>query len=137
MTATQDTSGYRAELRATGGLVAWTVAWAASLALARFGPELWGDSPQVTWAAVLLNLAVGIGWIIAFTRFLRALDDLQRKIVQDALAVTLGVGWVAGFGYVVAETTGLVSVEVEAAILPAFMGVVFIVAFVVGKIRYR
>lgn len=137
MTAPQDAGGYRAELRTTGGLVAWTIAWAASLALARFGPGLWGDSSAMSWAAVLLNLAVGVGWIVAFTRFLRALDDLQRKIVQDALAVTLGAGWVVGFGYVVADAAGLVRVEAEIAILPAFMGVVFMIAFVVGKIRYR
>lgn len=137
MDASQDAGRYRAELRTTGGLVAWTIAWAASLALARFGPGVWGESEAASWAAVFLNLAVGVAWIVAFTRFIRALDDLQRKIVQDALAVTLGVGWVVGFGSVVADTAGLVPAGVELAVLPALMGVVFVVAFVVGKIRYR
>lgn len=137
MQATPDT-GYRDSLRATGGLVAWTVAWAASLALARFGPEVWGDSrPAATWAAVVANLIVGFGWIVAFTRFLRALDDLERKIMLDALAVTLGVGWVVGFGYVVTDLAGLVSLEMGVAALPVFMGVVFVVAFVVSRLRYR
>jgi hypothetical protein len=86
---------------------------------------------------VAVNLAVGIGWIVAFTRFLGALDELQRKIMQDALAVTLGVGWVVGFSYVVADTASLVARDVDIAVLPALMGVVFVIAFVVGKIRYR
>ncbi|GAA1755761.1 hypothetical protein GCM10009747_12460 [Agromyces humatus] len=138
MDAPQDAVSYRAETRATGGLVAWTLAWTATLALARFGPGFWGDlHPVVTWAAVVANLVVGVGWIVAFTRFLRALDDLQRKIVQDALAIALGAGWVVGFGYVVADAAGLVPVEVEVAALPALMGVVFLAAFVIGKIRYR
>ena len=51
----------------------------------------------------MLNVLVGVGWIVAFTRFLPTLDELQRKIMQDALAVTLGAAWVVGFGYVVAE----------------------------------
>ncbi|WP_456789663.1 hypothetical protein [Cellulomonas sp. P5_C5] len=137
MQASQETSGYRAEMRATGGLAVWTLAWTASLALARFAPELWGDTrPAATWAAVVLNVLVGVGWIIAFTRYLNALDELQRKIMQDALAVTLGAAWVAGFGYVVAEAAGLVD-EVSAAALPVFMSVVFLVAFAAGKIRYR
>ena len=137
MQASPETGSYRAELRATGGLAVWTVAWAASLALARFAPELWGDSrPAATWAAVVLNALVGVGWIVAFTRFLRALDELQRKIMQDALAVTLGAAWVAGFGYVVAEAAGLVD-EVSVAVLPVFMGLVFVVAVAVGRIRYR
>ena len=137
MQASPETGSYRAELRATGGLAVWTVAWAASLALARFAPELWGDSrPAATWAAVVLNVLVGVGWIVAFTRFLHALDELQRKIMQDALAVTLGAAWVAGFGYVVAEAAGLVD-EVSVAVLPVFMGLVFVVAVAAGRIRYR
>ena len=90
-----------------------------------------------SWAAVAANLVVGIGWIVAFTRFLRAIDELQRKIMQDALAVTLGVGWVVGFAYVVADDAGLVAHDVDIAVFPALMGVVFMIAFVVGKIRYR
>ena len=127
------------EIKATARLVSWTVAWVASVALARFGPGLLGDQPQrvAGWAAVAINLAVGIGWIVAFTRFLGALDELQRKIMQDALAVTLGVGWVVGFGYVVANASDLIDRDLNVALLPALMGVVFVVAFVVGRIRYR
>ncbi|WP_144122942.1 hypothetical protein [Catellatospora sichuanensis] len=127
------------ELKASVGLVLWTLAWAASLALAKFGPRLLWDPPQqvASWVAVAVNLAVGIGWIVAFTRFLHALDELQRKIMQDALAVTLGVGWVVGFAYVVADAVGLVARDVNVAVLPALMGVVFMVAFAVGKLRYR
>ncbi|UUU36754.1 hypothetical protein JIX56_47015 [Streptomyces sp. CA-210063] len=127
------------EIKASARLVLWTFAWAATLALAKFGPQLLWDPPQrvAGWAAVAVNLAVGIGWIVAFTRFLRALDELQRKIMQDALAVTLGVGWILGFAYVVTDDASLVARDVDIAVLPALMGVVFVVAFVVGKIRYR
>jgi hypothetical protein len=127
------------EIKASARLVLWTFAWAATLALAKFGPQLLWDPPQrvAGWAAVAVNLAVGIGWIVAFTRFLRALDELQRKIMQDALAVTLGVGWILGFAYVVTDDASLVAHDVDIAVLPALMGVVFMIAFVVGKIRYR
>ena len=111
----------------------------ATLALAKFGTgSVWDQQQQmVSWAAVAVNVVVGIGWIVAFTRFLRALDELQRKIMLDALAITLGVGWVAGFGYIVADTADLVAREVNVAVLPALMGAVFMVAFAVGKFRYR
>ena len=138
MSAPQGADGYKAEIKTAGGLVAWTVAWAASLAIARFGPALWGDSQTgITWVAVVANVVIGVGWIAAFTRFLRALDDLQRKIVQDALAVALGAGWVLGFGYFVADAAGLIAAEVDFAALPAVMGIVYLMAFAVGKIRYR
>jgi hypothetical protein len=129
----------RNEIRATGWHVLWTFAWMATLALAKFGPRvLWEPSLRwASWGAVAVNLAVGVGWIVVFTRFLRAVDELQRKIMQDALAVTLGVGWVVGFAYVVADGAGLVDRDVDIAALPVLMGAVFVIAFFVGKVRYR
>jgi hypothetical protein len=138
--AHSEAGGHRDAIMTTARLAIWTLAWLATLAVARFGPELLWDGqqqPVASWAAVIANLAVGIGWIVAFTRFLRGLDELQRKIMQDALAVTLGVGWVVGFAYVVADNAGLVADRVDIAALPALMGVVFVIAFVVGNIRFR
>jgi hypothetical protein len=125
------------EMKAAARFALWTLAWAATLALAKFGPRLLWDPPQrlASWSAVAVNLAVGIGWIIAFTRFLRVLDELQRKIMQEALAVTLGVGWIVGFAFVVTDAANLADVNIAA--LPALTGVVFMIAFAVGKIRYR
>ena len=132
------TEVYRAELKGSGVLVAWGFAWVASLALARFGPEMWGESQQaVTWVAVGINLVAGVGWIVAFARFLRTIDDLQRKIVQDALAAALGAGWVLGSAYVVADAGGLLADGIDLVVLPIIMGATFLVVFLVGKIRYR
>ncbi len=139
MHAHNETGGHRDSIKTTARLVLWTLAWLATLALARFGPGLlWSPQQSVaSWVAVAANLVVGIGWIVAFARFLRGLDDLERKIMLDALAVTLGVGWVGGFAYVVADAAGLVADDVDIAVFPALLGVTFLIAFVVGKIRYR
>jgi hypothetical protein len=127
------------EIRATVRLALWTVAWVATLALARFGPQSLWDPEQVvaSWAAVAVNLAASIGWIVSITRYLRAIDELQRKIMQDALAVTLGVGWALGFAYVVVDEADLIARDINVGLLPALMGVVFIIAVFVGQIRYR
>jgi hypothetical protein len=127
------------ELKATGRMLFWTLAWMATLALARFGPDhLWDPAQRVaSWAAVAVNAIAGVGWIVAITRFIRALDELQQKIVRDALAVTLGVGWVVGFAYVVADAAELFATDVDVAALPVLMGVVFMLAFGLGRIRYR
>lgn len=130
--------GYRRSNRATGRLIIWTLAWIATLALARFGPALlWGQQQAAaSWVAVFVNLAVGVGWIIAHVRFLRAVDDLHRKILLDAMAVTLGVGFVVGFAYAVADSAGLVA-DVDVAVFPVLLGAVYLLAFLVGRIRYR
>ncbi|MDR6416380.1 hypothetical protein [Pseudarthrobacter sulfonivorans] len=105
---------------------------------AKFGPDLfWDSQPVASWAAVAANTAVGIGWIVAFARYLRAIDELQRKIIQDALVVALGVGWVGGFAYVVADAAGLITSEVNAGLFPALLSIVFMIAILAGHIRYR
>jgi hypothetical protein len=110
----------------------------ATLALAKFGPSnLWDYEPVASWTAVALNLAAGIGWIVAHARYLRGIDEMQRKIMQDALAVTLGVGWVAGFAYVVADEADLIAGDIDIAIFPALLAVVYIISIVVGHLRYR
>jgi hypothetical protein len=136
--AHDQTGGHQEATKASARLALWTVAWTATLALAKFGPRLlWDSQPAATWAAVAINLAVGVGWIIAYARYLRGIDELQRKINQDALAVTLGVGWVAGFAYVVADAADLITYDVNVAVLPVLMAVVYMLTIVVGQLRYR
>jgi hypothetical protein len=137
MDTTDATGNYRESIKATMGLALWTFAWLATLAVARFGPRLlWPDDLQAaSWAAVAVNLLVGLGVIVAFTRYLGKADELDRKIMLDALAVTLGVAWVTGFAYVVANAAGLITIDIAA--LLAAPGVVFAIAVVVGRIRYR
>jgi hypothetical protein len=118
-------------------LAIWTFAWAATLALAKFGPSsLWDSQPAASWAAVAVNLAVGVGWIVAHARFLREIDELQRKIMQDALAVTLGVGYVGGFAFVVAEGADLIAQDVNIGVFPVLLAIVYMVAIAVGNLRY-
>jgi hypothetical protein len=133
-----EATSYRRQNRTTAALALCTLAWLATLAAARFGPaSLWHDQPVVSWIAVVANILVGIVWIIAFARFLRAQDELWRKITQDALAVTLGVGWVAGFAYVVADAAGILGYDVGIALFAAMLGIVYLIAVGVGWIRYR
>ena len=138
MHAHNQTGGDQALIKPLALLALWTLTWTATLALARFGPGLlWDSQPVASWAAVATNLAAGIGWIVAHARFLRGIDELQRKIMQDALAVTLGVGWVAGFAYVVADAADLIAHDPEIGVFPTLLGVVYMIAIVVGHHRYR
>ena len=138
MGAHNQTAHYQDVNKTTARLALWTLAWVATLALARFGPRLlWDSQPAASWAAVATNLVVGIGWIVAHARYLRGIDELQRKIMQDALAVTLGVGWVGGFAYVVADAADLLTLDVEIGVFAALLGVVYMIANVVGQLRYR
>ena len=116
----------------------WTLAWMATLALARFGPDLlWDSQPVASWIAIVANLVVGVGWVVAHARYLRAVDDLQRKIMLDAIAVALGVGLVGGFAYATASGANLIAFDANIAFFSALMAVVYLVAIAVGTLRYR
>jgi len=115
-----------------------TLVWLATLALARFGPEfLWDFNPVASWIAVAVNLVAAVGWIVIHARYLRRVDDLQRKILLDAMAVALGVGLAGGFTLAAAESAKLLAFDVNVALVSALMGVVYAVASVVGTVRYR
>lgn len=127
----------RRDLKNTGRLALWTFLWVVTLALAMFGPDTLWNSTVMSWVALSVNLVVGGGWIIAHAAFLRGVDDLQRKIMLDAIALALGVGLVGGCAYATASTVGLISLEANIGYLSILMALVYIVAVAVGNLRYR
>src|SRR5215469_719812 len=80
----------------TRKLFLWSGAWAVTIALMAFGPKfLWHQALGFTLLAIGLNVCVGIGLIIAHKQYLMAMDELQRKVMLNAMAITLGVGLIA------------------------------------------
>ena len=129
---------HQVTFRREARLAIWVGAWAGTLALATFGPNhLWDSNEVASWAAIAANLAVGVGAIIAHARFLREIDELQRKIMLDAVAITLGVGWVVGFAYVAASSADLVGRDPDFGLIYTFQGIVYMIAIIVSNIRYR
>jgi len=106
----------------TARLGYWTLAWVVTMAAAAFGPKLvWDFATVPTIVAVLINLAVGFGMILANRRHLQGLDEMQRKIFLDAGALTLGVGLVCGLSYELLEDIKLISFEPQISHLVILM----------------
>lgn len=119
-------------------LAIWTTAWVASLAAAKFLPELMGEYQAIAaWVLIGLNIVVGIVWIVVYARYLRLLDDLQRKIQMEALVLALGGGFVGAMAVSVANSAGLVSFGADAATFAIIASIVYIVATIIGNLRYR
>jgi hypothetical protein len=126
------------QMRTTMGLAAWTGAWVASLALAAFGPEaFWDGQVAPTVAAIVANVLIGVGMLLAHKRFLQSLDELQRSIQLQAMAWSLGAGLVGGMAWTLLDQFDLVSIEATIAQLVIFMGLVYLAACMVGALRYR
>lgn len=118
-------------------LAAWTGAWLVTMKLAVFGPELlWDSAEALTWLAVLLNLAAGIGMIVANIRHLASIDEMMQRIQLEALAISLGVGIVGGLGYSVLDATNLIPFDAEIGHVMALIALAYLLALVTG-IRRR
>ncbi|GAB2765307.1 hypothetical protein [Salinimicrobium soli] len=116
----------------------WTMGWVLSLALVSFGPTLiWGEKPTINLLGILLNLAIGIGMIFANIRHLNGLDELQRKIQLEAMAVALGVAVVAGISYSMLDVLNLITFDAEISHLVILVGLTYLVTTLIGNSRYQ
>ena len=93
----------------TKNLALWTMVWLLSMAIATFGPKfIWDSENVLTVAGIILNALLGVGMILANIRHLNGLDDLQKKIQLEGMAIALGVGIVGGLSYSLLDTTNII-----------------------------
>ena len=101
--------------RNTLKLMGWTSAWVVTLAIATFGPALVWESKVFTLGSILLNVAAGAGMIVANKDYLMGVDELQRRIQLEAMALALGVALVFGLAYSTADIADLIPFDAEIA----------------------
>ncbi|WP_299761615.1 hypothetical protein [uncultured Pontibacter sp.] len=134
-----ENQNYNTQLRRnTWQLAIWTFAWVASMALATFGPNLiWQENMPFTIVAIVLNAAFGAAMILANIRYIKSMDEMQRRIQLEAMGIALGVGVVGGLSYSLLDTTNIISGDAEISFLVILIGLTYLAATVIGQIRYR
>jgi hypothetical protein len=132
-------NGYLTRIRtSTRRLTRWNGAWVATTALMAFGPKfVWNQALVFTLLAVGLDVAVGIGLILAYKKYVAELDELQRKVYLNALAITVGVSMIAGVPYSVMGSYHVIPFKADVGYLLMLMTLTFFVTFLYGTRRYR
>jgi hypothetical protein len=116
----------------------WTAAWVLTMALANFGPRfIWQYNESLTILAIIINLALGFGMILANKRHLKGLDEMHQKIQLEAMALSLGVGLVVGLGYSNLDVTNIITADAEISHLVILMGLTYLAGVVTGFRKYR
>ena len=116
----------------------WTGAWVLATAGAAFGPRfLWDFNTLPTILGVLIHIGIGFGMIRMFRQYLLGLDELQRKIQLDAMALSLGVGLVLGCSYELLEDIKLIPFDPEIPHLLILMSLTYVVGAVLGHRKYQ
>ena len=118
-------------------LAFWTWTWVATLAVATLGPKmLWAESNLLTALAIGINLANGIGMILANRKLFNHYDELERKIHLESMAFTLGASVVVGLSYSLIDQTNLISADAEIGFLVMFIGITYMLALLINRKRY-
>ncbi|WP_100656732.1 hypothetical protein [Alteromonas flava] len=119
-------------------LFIWTSCWVISLAVIAFGPKFfWDYAPTYSVIAIAVNLFMGYRMIIANKRHFDGLDELQRRIHFNAMAISLGVSMVFGAIYGLLEAIRLISFSPNPSNILFVMGISYIVSVFIGFRKYQ
>ncbi len=113
----------------------WAFGWMLSLlALSLLGIGEKRGLSLVALALLALHVLCGLCLILSYRRFLRLLDEMERKIQLEALALSVGVTIVA---FSTASVLGQYNVipPINAAALVALMALTYMGGLIVGRLR--
>ncbi len=116
----------------------WTVAWVITMAIAAFAPKfIWDYNTAFSVIAILINAVIGFRMLVANRVYLRGLDEMQQKILMDAMALSLGVGLVVGLSYELLEDIKLITFQPEINHLVIVMVITYLIAVISGHRKYQ
>lgn len=119
-------------------LFRWSAAWGGTCVLIAFGPRfLWNKALVFTLLTVGLNVCVGIGAIVAHKKYLGELDELQRKVHLNSLAITVGVAMIAGIPYSIMDSYHVIPFHADISHLVVLMSLTYAAFNLYGTWRYR
>lgn len=127
----------KAQKKPTKILLSWALAWIVSTAVLSAGVNNLWDSLLLTKIGLLINLALGVGMIIANKNLFKYYDELQKKIHFEAMALTLGLTVVVGLVYEISFDFGVISSEPEFEYLVFFICFSYFASIVINSLRYK
>jgi hypothetical protein len=127
-----------ATVKNTVRLGIWTAAWVISLAIATFGPMfIWESGTLPSILAIAVNLAIGVGMILANKHHLQGLDEVQRNMQLEAMAVSLGVGLITGLAFSTMDVVNLIHFDAEISHMVILMSITYAISLAISRRKYR
>lgn len=123
--------------KSTVRLATWTAFWVVTVAIPAFGPLVWGENDLINSLAILLNLGVGIGMIIANIRHIKLQDEMMQKVQLEAMGISLGVAVVGGIAYSMLDTTNVIPFDAEIGGLVVLISITYLVTLIINMRSYK
>jgi len=118
-------------------LLGWVFAWVVSTAILSAGVNNLWDNVLITKIGLFINLAIGVGMIIANKNLFKHYDELQKKIHFESMALTLGLTVVVGLVYEISFDFGVINSEPEFEYLVFFICVSYMTSIIVNSLRFK
>lgn len=124
--------------KSTIRLAKWTILWVITVAIPAFGPALfWGENHLISSLAILLNVGVGIGVIMAMINHLKKQDEMMQKVQLEAMGISLGMAIVGGIAFSMLDTTNVIPFDAEISYLVMIIAVTYLVSVFINLRRYK
>ena len=118
-------------------LLGWVFAWVVSTAILSAGVNNLWDNVLITKIGLFINLAIGVGMIIANKNLFKYYDELQKKIHFESMALTLGLTVVVGLVYEISFDFGVINSEPEFEYLVFFICFSYMTSIIVNSLRFK
>ena len=118
-------------------LLGWVFLWVVSTAILSAGVNNLWDNVLITKIGLFINLAIGVGMIIANKNLFKHYDELQKKIHFESMALTLGLTVVVGLVYEISFDFGVINSEPEFEYLVFFICVSYMTSIIVNSLRFK
>ena len=89
----------------------WSVSWGAAVALGAAAVHFPAPKRLVGIAALIIYSGISLGTIRAYMRWLKVLDEMQRKIQLETMAMTLGALWMAFGGLLILNAAEIIYID--------------------------
>ena len=111
--------------------------WALTLMLSTYLSEIGMlESSLLLGIAVAVHSFVGISMLLSYKHFLTQLDEMERKVQLDALALAVGVAIISFSSYSILANTATVP-PLNSAYLIALIALTYMVGIIKGRLAYR
>ena len=127
----------RRSIRDNLKVVGWIFSWMATLVVSdKAALYDWWSSEWLTLLSIAVNAGLGLWVIRTYVKLLRGMDDLQRKIQLEAIALSLGITAVGTITYSLLVTWGYIQDE-EVNDIFLLLCVSFSFSLILNSVRYR
>jgi hypothetical protein len=124
--------GLRREVLVAASFLGWAICFTVAMRVLRSGVV---TSLPLAWLIAAVPSVAAVWILVGYTRYLRAIDELQRLIQLQAMGWGFGGGFFALCGYLLFVPLG--APELDASTVATVMPVLFAIGTLVGSWRYR